>query len=222
MAIYRTIARFGMDTGNPADDIVNVMHWATFQDLTLANTTAQRESVRDRLQTFYEAFDQHLSPRLSGAWSVAFYDMFDATPRVPIVEYAMTGLTLTATGDGLPAEVSSCLSFRAATGSGINMARRRGRIYLPPLHQNAIENTNNAVRPAAAFRSAVTAAADNLAHEATNLQPRLGIYSPTTDATETLGASIFLAVHAWMDDAFDIIRKRGAPPTTRHEQDLTV
>lgn len=222
MSVYRTVARFGMDTGNPADDIVNVMHWMDIDDVTEADSSADRDAIRTRLQTFYNAFDEYLSPRLSGAWSVAFYSMFDASPRVPIVEYAMTGLTLSGTASSLPAELSSCLSFRAALGSGINMARRRGRIFLPPLNTDALENTNNATRPASAFRTAVLAASDDLARDATETTPSLCIYSPTTDATEVLGASVFPAVHAWMDDAFDVIRKRGAPPTTRTEQDLTV
>jgi hypothetical protein len=108
----------------------------------------------------------------------------------------------------LPPELAICVSFRAALASGVNAARRRGRVYIGPLSDNAREGGGDP-QVASAARIALAQDADDLL-TASNASAdwSWGVYSRTDGILRPV-------VAGWVDDAFDVQRRRGLEPTTR-------
>jgi hypothetical protein len=202
-------------TGVPEDAIVNTWHF----DGDDGNTDAAYHSaVNTMLTTFYQAVDTYLSDLVVTPARLKIYDMRDPTPRVPEFETDIA-LTIGAGTQVLPAEVAVALSYQAAPVSGQSQARRRGRIFLGPIKLGASVEATGDVRPDATMRGAIAAAADvlvdGLALAGTGSM-KWALFSPTTRASgATLDDSFHDVASGWVDDAFDIIRKRGAKPTVR-------
>lgn len=201
--------------GVPADVVTNVMHFES-DHLYGASSGADEIEVATRVTNFYQAWETYSSTVLDGTGLIKIYDWDEPKPRVPKDEF---GLVFTPGSGGMPSEVASCLSFAAEAVSGMSMARRRGRIFLGPLGSNAAEYVAGTLAdftPAAAFRTAVIGAADNLAVPTISGGYRLAVYSPRT---KELGGSDDTAWNdvkmLWMDNAFDTIRSRGFKATTR-------
>jgi len=127
------------------------------------------------------------------------YDMADANPKpVKAFKRGMAPGSINTTG--VP-QVALCLSYYADR----NLPRQRGRIYLGPW-----PTTND--RPN-----------DGIMQYAMDLVPGLAdlggvnvdwsLYSPTTQQHTRIS-------HAWVDNAWDIIRSRRLPGTSRKQVDL--
>lgn len=132
------------------------------------------------------------------------YDMADPEPREPLFE---DGYNLSAgLSDPLPTEVSIVLSYYAAGESGVPMARRRGRIYLPFMAEG---NNDTVGRPSTTLVNAVAAfgagfKADGVADANwswVQYSPTAGVFSPV--------------VGGWCDNEWDIQRRRGRIATSR-------
>lgn len=199
MANYRHIVRLPYTSGVAEDASVNVWHSISDDDVEAAG-------FADLLVTFYQAIDTHFSALLSvaaNACTVTTYDLADPTPRVPI---DVQSFTIVTGALQLPPEVALCLSFQGIRISGLPQARRRGRVYLGPLADNA-QDTGG--RPTGTVISAVVAAADALLGG--SVQGTSGIwavYSPTNDQTVPVN-------NGWVDNEFDTIRDRGRRATAR-------
>jgi len=217
----RTICTFPHSTGLPEDAVVNTFSW-------IGNHAGGRDSsaslIKTALDTFYAAVKTYLSSQYS--WNSGTYehiDMSDAKPRVPFASQTAALGTLNTAANDFPSEVAWCCSMRGATGSGLNMKRRRGRIYLGPLQFNSLDlpiqgsATTDAVATAFAALKTVT-------------QTKLAIYSPYTHHAVPVGQNIkdypnevpsllddsFVEVVAvWVDNAFDTQRRRGVKSTYR-------
>lgn len=202
-------------TGVPEDAITNTWHFDG--DDVNETDAAYHSAVMSGLTTFYNSIDQFLSGMASPTATVKIYDMRDATPRVP--EFTGTIALTLGTGLWMPAEVAICLSFQAAAASGVNQARRRGRIYLGPIDHDATYTQNlGDVRPTSTCRDAIAAAADTL-HNGIALpvtgQVKWAVYSPTTDVTDTIDNAFNDVDNGWVDNAYDTQRRRGVAPTLR-------
>jgi hypothetical protein len=213
--LYRTQVVLHRKSLIPADNVTNTMHFDADGDIEPEHDWEHwAAGLHDRVETFYETIAGLLSYTLQGTGVVTSYDMHDAEPRIPKFQ---TDLTFTPNGsNGYPGEVALCVSFRAAAGSGLNMARRRGRIFLGPMGIGMSERVgdNGEVRPTAAGRQTILDAFHTMA-DGISGAARLAIYSPTTDVTASIEDSFHDAVFAWIDDAFDTVRSRGASPTSR-------
>jgi hypothetical protein len=170
------------------------------------------------LQTFYNTIDQYLSSSLATTFLVKVYDLTDAEPRLPILEDNF-GVTL-GTGAQLPNEVAICLSFRGESGSGVNIARRRGRIFLGPVMASTLDTIGgNALVQATVVEDIRDAAlALNDAGGASNFE--WATFSPTTIGPPPWSSGLLIAgthrVEAgFVDNAFDTIRSRGPQATDR-------
>lgn len=125
-----------------------------------------------------------------------------------------------------------CLSFQGATGSGVNMRRRRGRVYLGPLAGTVVDASTSGTEITAAARSTIATAAAALAHGPDVGDARLAVFSRATanitdglpvDANEpaigysdaALSAGFEDVVSGWVDNAFDIQRRRGVQASAR-------
>lgn len=211
------------DMGLPEDDIVNTMHFEGDDDVDADDEerwAELRPGLVSRVIAFYVSISSTFSSILSGNATVKVYNPADPSlpgaPRVP--RWTETFVISPASGVSLPAEVALCVSFRGAAESGVNMRRRRGRIFLGPIAASAITSgtaPNNDARPTAALRAGILANFDAMA-TGTSGAARLAVYSPTADPLGTgVEGSWTDVTTAWIDDAWDTIRKRGATPSSR-------
>lgn len=141
---------------------------------------------------------------------IKIYDMADEIPREPLYDaFYNPGAHGGVGGNTIPTELAVCLSYSAAPASGVPMARRRGRLFLGPWQQSAISssNTTNAVvNPL--LQTAILGAASDLAATSSALGWVWCVHS-------TAGAFAAPIATAWVDDAWDIQRRRGIKPTSR-------
>lgn len=211
MAYIRTIVRLHRDGALPEDDAINVWHFA---DAVLDRSTHQAR-IQSALETFYSnssGIGDKLASTLSGDVTFDYYDLSEATPRVP---FANDTFNFTPGTDALPAEVSLCVSFQGTQVSGQPQARRRGRLYIGPLAVGTnLTVTGADVRPSTTLINDLVASADAVLE--TEPQVYWAVYSPTTDAQGgTLADSMTIVTNGWVDNAFDTQRRRGAAATSR-------
>lgn len=201
-------------SGLTEDDVTNTWH---FKDSGQgAVTTGDAEDLIDALEAFYEDANSWWGEQLNGEWTAKCYDLNDSTPRTPVFE--KTGTITAPTNNGLPSELALCLSFQAAPASGSPIERRRGRVFLGPLNTSSLQTTANdgEVRPT----SSVLAAFDTYYSSLRTAVAGIAgydhcTYSPTQDASGSLDGSTHIVTSVWMDDSYDVQRRRGAKPSSR-------
>ena len=196
----------------PRDQFVNTWHFHS------TNPSATAPSAHTALTAFYQAIDVYLSAHCSTTMNIRWYDLADAEPRTPF-DTDTIALTL-GSGNALPNECASVLSYRADLESGANPARRRGRIFIGPLDADDGTNTSGDWRFTSTFRNAVAAAALALAQA--TITDSLGwvVFSPTSAGPApwsegALDASSWPVTAGYVDDAVDIVRSRGLAPSAR-------
>lgn len=211
------------DMGLPEDAVVNTMHFEGDEGLGLTDDETWddlKDGLINRIVTFYQSIGTTFSSILSGNGVVKLYNPRDPSlPGAPRIPRDSLGFTFTpSTGASLPAEVALCLSYSGAAESGVNMRRRRGRIFLGPISASSISSGTaplNDARPSLALRNGILANFDVMATGVSGAA-RLAVYSPTGDPTNAnVDASWTDVTIAWIDDAWDTIRKRGAAPSSR-------
>lgn len=212
MAFARVLATLNNDTLQPVDQVTNTWHFQTPGAVADAGT-----AILDNLDAFYTAISTYLSVNLTGTGDIKIYDLEDPEPRAPVFEGDMT---FGAGTNGMPNEVSVCLSYQAPIVSGTNQARRRGRLFIGPLATTAQATGTGDMRVASGFRTALVTAAEALMDDTTLPGLVWSVFSPTTAGTPpwsagTLGDSFFTVTNGWVNDAFDTMRSRGLAPTTR-------
>jgi hypothetical protein len=211
VAVITAMVILPRDTAIPADAVTNTWHFNTNDtetDFTVAT------NIKTRLQGFYDtahgtnAVSSYLSKALDPAnGRLKLYKQSDAPPRVPFsdVSFALVGV---GTGDPMVSEAAICMSFHAAYTSGVNRARRRGRIFLGPLAVNTIAFLNNEPVVDATCRTDITASAEWLIAQDTAAL-KWAVFS---QADNTGHAPI---VGGWVDNAYDTQRRRGRAATAR-------
>jgi hypothetical protein len=208
----------------PEDAVVNTWHFQA-EDASVGVTSddiigANLDGLLDRLETFYDELATMWSGALTGNLLLKAYDFADTSPRVPIDERPSTFGTL---ADSMPTEVAICLSMAASITSGQRPGRRRGRVYLGPFGRNLSTYTTGAAdgRPDATAINTILDAGENVARGTNPTSFKLAVFSPTEVATGGSTTDAWNVVRKlWVDNAFDIQRRRGARATTREERDL--
>lgn len=207
------------DSAIPKDGVVNTFHFRGPE----APTELQRTSLLNRITGFYNgvhspglySVGSNLSSRLNGdAATIKAYDLNDAKPRTPVIEETVS-ITVGSAADGsLPNEVALVGSYQAAKVSGLNQARRRGRLYIGPLSVVAASAVaGQDPRPAVRLVDALVGAMDDLATDNDELEWEWVVYSPTNAAQ---GGTSFAPVSSgWVDNAWDTQRRRGLAATAR-------
>ena len=185
------------------DAAVNVWHF-TVPD-TGAGTVA---ALKTALGAFYGAFVSHLSVALDlSKFRLKMYNMSDPEPREPFEDGLFTVIGPTGTAGGAP-ELAICLSFQGDPASGIPMRRRRGRVYLGPLAIN-VGGTSEDV-PASMVATAAAAGQSLL-----NSSNASAAYEWIVLSQAGGGLSAVKVTNGWVDNAWDIQRRRGIPATVR-------
>lgn len=203
MGILRTIVTIPTDTAIPSDTISNTWHWMTGSPWVAGDLT----TINGWLTTFYQVLDAYLTPTLQNTADIRHYDLGDAEPRVPIGSSTIA-LTIPGTSN-IPEEVALCLSFQGAKTSGVNQARRRGRLYLGPFSNGILGASSAGNRPLASAVTAIVAGAQSLLTASVgSTTPKWAVYSPSN-------ASAVEVRNGWVDNAFDTQRRRGIDPTSR-------
>lgn len=210
---YAFAVKFPGTGGLPADTMVNTWHFTR-----VPGPVTDYDNVRDMLKDFYTKVPSGETNRISTYMSqyafatntptvaVVAYNLDDPAPRAPVYQSSFV-LTPTSTNTQLPSEVAICASFRTEVQSGVDMRRRRNRIYLPGLTNTTLVQGTG--RVLGAFQTIVAKSLKELA-EASNASVNWGwvVRSPTDN-------QCFTVKYVWVDDAYDIQRRRGLKPTTR-------
>lgn len=201
---YRAQTTLQWHTGLPRDVTVNTSYWSC------PGSVDDFNEIGARLFNFYDDFSQYLSGvvALTGH-EVKLYDLDDSEPRQPVHIYPFNLNGATAT-TSLPGELAVVLSYYGQPASGIPMASRRGRMYLGPWSSTAL-----------AAGTASATATINSSMIGTIIASVANLYTPITQSDVTwcqysdkLGLAP--AVEAgWIDNEWDIQRRRGAEASAR-------
>ena len=202
MPAIRAMVVLNMTSSLPRDACVN-----TWYCLGTA-TEGTCDAFGAALGTFYDSISGVLARDIAPAPSrIKFYDMSTATPRAPIHEMAL-GMGAAPVNTPLPHELACCLSFQGPRISGISQARRRGRVYLGPLGTNVLlsdgklsTTETDVIRDAAEVLLTASTEAGSWSWV---------VYSERSDPDATT-----FVTNGWVDDAFDVQRRRGVDATAR-------
>lgn len=215
MTKYRAMAIRFHKSGLLEDSAVNTWHFDS--DGTIeGGDLGEANDIATRLHTFYGTVDGYYSSVLTNKLQVRVYCLEDPPERVPLTVQEWTDMAGTATA--MPEEAALCLSFQATPASGEIPSRRRGRVFLGPLATTILEvDTSNHTRPKPLEVNNILAAAEAMAVSGTAGYPRLAIFSPTSMGTPgaTLDDAFNDVTSFWMDDRFDVQRRRGPKPSTK-------
>lgn len=130
--------------------------------------------------------------------TVKLYNMNDTSPRRP--KATAIRQANAAQNASFMREIALCLSF----GGGNKTPRERGRLYIPHVK---CSNSAPAVRPTSTERDKVGALAAIFSNLG-GLNVDWSVYSPTTKQDTTVK-------YWYVDDEWDVQRRRGDRPTTR-------
>lgn len=200
MPTIRVMHILNIDSAIPEDRPVNVWHFQTAVDeepyADLANT----------LQAFYNTLAGGMPGYVAtNGHMIKMYDLADTKPRAPVYEttYNFTGSP--PTGEGMASEICICVSFQGVRVSGQDQKRRRGRVYIGPFN----ESQNDDGRPASGFVTGVRDAAEDIL-EASNLATdwKWVVHSIVNNNNVVVD-------NGWVDNAWDIQRRRGVEATSR-------
>jgi hypothetical protein len=210
MAQYRVQVNHENVSGLAKDRFVNTWYVIAADDSaailwTQDLVTAYHSVLTGQTNGVGEYFSVAVS-RDSQVHEARVYDLSDPEPRVPVHTEAFTALTATDTVK-VPNEVALCLSFQAEQVSGVNQARRRGRVFLGPFNASALGASGVAedARPAGILLDDVEIMAEEIL-ASTNGQ--WAVHS-------TLSSVLLPVDNGWIDNAWDTQRRRGVTATTR-------
>lgn len=211
MSVVRAQSSVPYKTALPEDVTQNVWHFQTVGDFTLP---AALDPINTALNTFYSAIDQIYPTNVDVTRTTKWYQLSDPKPRTPIRTDVQT--IAPSASNPLPEECAIVLSFEGDPESGLSQKRRRGRIYIGPCSTSTVIIVNNRCRVIGTTIAEVKNAAQALlTASVASADWDWVVYSPTTAAGSTHDAGATVVDKGWVDDAWDIQRRRGTRPTVR-------
>nr|CRY96809.1 hypothetical protein [uncultured prokaryote] len=119
----------------PENFVTNIWH---FDD---DNNPAEWVNIKDRLVTFYTSITGLFSSLVAqNGVQIKMYRVSDPVPRAPVYTFTFNHVAVPS-GAPCPPEIAMVMSYKAASVSGIPVARLRGRVYIGPLDIAAIDAT---------------------------------------------------------------------------------
>lgn len=191
----------------------------SFSDPTISLNVHLPQFFNKVYPTWATALNGYMSPTLSRATGGCLLQLYDvsghldgsASNHPPYGQYTWT--LGGGGGTSLPSELSTCLSVHAdftgipehAIGERPR-GRHRGRIFIGPMAQSALtqDSTSHRGTVAAQVRETLAAAAADLL----TLEPSWSVWSRKDSLMRAI-------VGGFIDDAWDIQRRRGEEPNTR-------
>lgn len=199
MVRLRVQTTIAMVSNIPADYVTNTWHFDADEGVY--------EAPCDALTALYNSLRPYFPATVSQSnHKHVVYRLADPEPRAPVFEEFWT-FTSAPTGFPLPSEAALCLSYQAEQISGQPQARRRGRAYMGPLNTTTLESTTG--RPASSVQTAFSNAGDALL---TASDAATDWYWSTWSVVDNAGYPVD---NGWVDNAYDIQRRRGLAPTAR-------
>jgi len=210
-------------SGIPRDAVQMDFAWAT----SAALDTGVLDAITTKLRNFFTVLNTGqsaiLSSYLGASVSIAGHSIkhYDITGHLngsahgaPLQTDPMTFAVSGVGTDSLPTEVAVCLSFHSDYGTDVEFgpatrprSRDRGRIFFGPLKTGIIVPDAVTKRPqvALALQTDLTQAALML----------MAGPDPTWSVWSRKKAALASVTSAWVDDAFDVQRRRGEDPVFR-------
>lgn len=233
MAIYQVQHIFHSVTGLPEDDVVNTCHFADGDGADVAAATAVAGHVAACFFDAQDAGGNYLESYLSGQVSrstLPTIKVYDAEePGSPLYVATAAGVRARLVGGvDLPSEVAVCASYRSDYGGILEVgpddldadaaperprSRRRNRMFIGPLNSYAITTINGAPMVGPGLQQACNNLIDRLSTVTAGLaavEASMVVWSGTNQAFQGEAPT-----SAWVDNAFDIQRRRGVRPTAR-------
>lgn len=204
MPLLRCMVVIPADTALSRDAVVNNY------GIEVAGTAdTSRDNIVTALRAFYEAWNAQRAITMD--WTnarVKAYDLAHEKPRSPVFDVSLGLLAGTGT-TALPHEVALCCSFQRIKGSGVNMRRGRGRVYLGPFAAIAADTATG--RPNSTLITAVRNGAQGFLDAS-----RTANDWEWQVISEASGVPIGTPVNnGWVDNAWDTQRRRGPDASTR-------
>jgi hypothetical protein len=205
---YKLQATILASSGISADNVTNTWHLLTVDDMTAATWSATLAAFN----TFYSGASFGFSPDMSAAGhTMKLFKMSDPEPRVP--QRTGTFSISLSGGTAGPSEIAICLSGKENPVSGGNIRKQRGRVYLGPWGTS----TFIASRVPAGLRTQIVNAAKTLHDAILAISPQNVVMGVTSGT----GTQFHPYDTLWVDDAWDIQRRRGVRPTARSTVTVT-
>jgi len=198
-------------SGLPEDKYITT--WAFRTEANTAPSPADLLSAADRVAEFFQGMTAPATTTIANLLgtpvdlpncSARVYKLGDTPPRQPtIVNYNLGPVPQ---ANSLPSEVAVCASFFA----GVNLPRRRGRVYIGPLtvSTGSSETGTGIVRPTVAIQRALTTSMKRLQANAVTSGLRWCVLSQVDAALKDITAG-------WADNAYDTQRRRGEDASAR-------
>lgn len=183
--------------GLPENDVVNTLHFTI-------DSPDSPVGVADEVAAGYVAFAGNLSGAVSGM-TIKGYKA-GPNPAGPDFSknYAITG-----GGQASVAEVCCCLSYATVDDPERSVPRGRGRLYIGPLGGSKLMEE----RPHTTLREAIIALGQAFASA--------GFAGNTTWKMKSVRDNAYRKIESiWVDDAWDIQRRRGLAPSARTVADV--
>lgn len=218
MGTCRVMAIFQGASNLPEDRFINTFH---FHEPSPDVYDVYAAECADAVGDFYMAshssahVGQFLSAYVNRDWQMQTYDL-----TVPEGEREPTIFTRTlaaSSGDSLPEETAVCLTLH---GEPPITPRRRGRLYIGPLRSSSqILTQPTGVDPCRVTLSSAQAIGLVLGQAAADLMENVDVTWCVRSITPT--ENFVPITGGWVDNAFDVIRKRGPDPTGRRNWDAS-
>lgn len=197
--IIRVLLATQAENNKPEDAYVNHLH---FQVETTPPPPATLTAINSALQSLYNSVASSFTAKsVTSNVVTKYYNMADPLPRRPILTTGF-GLGVLGTTAALPTECSMVLSFQASAVSGTPQARRRNRIYMPPMNTATLASPDGMFWSTSVVGTLSTAAAALLAASDAASDWTWVVRSETTSAVAPVA-------NGWVDNAVDIQRRRG-------------
>lgn len=222
MAVISAQVTIKSSTDQVEDHAVNTFH---FQNNTVLGDV---DNIADMLVDFYNVapggqangIAQFMSPGLTAQFSeIKLYNLDDAKPRAPIYTREFELLT-TGTASAIPQQCAIVATYETAPVSGQNQRRYRNRIYLP-FWKNTTVSAQGMV--SSTVRDVIAAAMAEMKQASdASISNTWMVFSPTrATAGGTPEDGLAPVDQGWVDDSFDIQRRRKVDPTSRRPWDDT-
>lgn len=211
--------------GLPKDAAINTF---AFRSVDPASRTSAHGDVMAALANLYSDLTDYISSQMKLSENVVkAFDLTEPSPRLPFDIETMTLDDPLTNDKDLPPEVAMCVSFQGALESGVNMRRRRGRVFLGPLQ--IATGLDMPIPPSAwpgnfagfFYDRLVTGLGSSaewcVYSRLTHYGKPIGgtIVDGDQEDPDLLPASFTPVTRVWCDDAWDTQRRRGTSATSR-------
>lgn len=204
--LMRCMVRGITSSPDPSDVFVNVWY---LDSPTLNDLSALADAATPRFKDFYQALMSYFTDFVQ-SYEIRYYNMADLPPRVPEIRDPLISPGHDPAQGNLPEELCIVGTYH---GTPPITRRRRGRLYIGPLCTTALAAVPD--QPTRISTNAITAVRDRMNAFAADVRGGYWVvYSPTASEQEGLQVKTPVA-GGWVDDAFDVQRRRGPDPSSR-------